>query len=286
MGHDRLRSRSDARRDSEGHHPGPPRARPVCHELGIRYAVYGGTAIGAVRHRGFIPWDDDIDACLPREDYDRLIVEGPALLGPDYVLLSQEIDPEYPKTFGILGLVGTEFVPGAAAQRDYRMPIGVDLFPLDRVPRDRRAYTRQNRRAWVWGRMMFLHGSATPDSGLDGALGTAADAVFLGVHVGLHALRISPRAIYRKWEAAARRYNDSGSPVLGDYSTQDPLRWSAREDEIFPTVRVPFEDIQVELPRSYDTILTRGYGDYMSLPPEEERVNHAPVRIDFGEHEF
>lgn len=258
----------------------------VCHELGIRYAVYGGTAIGAVRHRGFIPWDDDIDACLPREDYDRLIVEGPALLGPDYVLLSQEIDPEYPKTFGILGLVGTEFVPGAAAQRDYRMPIGVDLFPLDRVPRDRRAYARQNRRAWVWGRMMFLHGSATPDSGLDGALGTAADAVFLGVHAGLHALRISPRAIYRKWEAAARRYNDSGSPVLGDYSTQDPLRWSAREDEIFPTVRVPFEDIQVELPRSYDTILTRGYGDYMSLPPEEERVNHAPVRIDFGEHEF
>ncbi|WP_022867700.1 LicD family protein [Schaalia vaccimaxillae] len=258
----------------------------ICRELGIRYAVYGGTAIGAVRHRGFIPWDDDVDVCIPRDDYDRLIVEGPALLGPDYVLLSQETDPDYPKTFGILGLAGTDFVPGVAAQRDYRVPIGVDLFPLDRIPRDRRAYVRQNRRTWVWGRMMFLHGSATPDSGLDGIVGAAADVVFRGVHTSLHKLRVTPRSIYRKWEAAARLYNDSGSPVLGDYSTQDPLRWSAREDEIFPTVRVPFESIHVELPRAYDAILTRGYGNYMSLPPKEERVNHAPVRIDFAGHEF
>ena len=92
----------------------------VCEELGLRYVVYGGTAIGAVRHGGFIPWDDDVDVCMPRSDYERLLSEGPTILHDGFVLIASETDPAYPKSFGILGLAGSEFTP--TCSRSIRFP--------------------------------------------------------------------------------------------------------------------------------------------------------------------
>lgn len=258
----------------------------VCTELGIRYVVYGGTAIGAVRHKGFIPWDDDVDVCLPRPDYDRLLAEAPAILGPEFEILASETDPDFPKTFGLLGLKGTEFVPGVAKNREYVLPIGVDLFPLDPIPADDKDFASQSRATWIWGRLLFLLGTPTPEFSMPGPLKPFAQGIMHLTHWTLRGARVKPRTLVRKWESAARRFEGSGSRLLGDYSTQEPKRWSASLDELFPAVRVPFENITVMLPRDYDAILTRGYGEYQALPPEDERVNHAPVRISFGGREF
>lgn len=254
----------------------------VCEELGLRYVVYGGTAIGAVRHGGFIPWDDDVDVCMPRSDYERFLSEGPTILHDGFVLIASETDPAYPKSFGILGLAGSEFTPRVAKNRPYTMPIGVDLFPLDPIPEDDALYVKQARRTWLWGRMLFLHGTATPDVSLPVPLNVAASAIMHGVHTALHLLRVKPRFLVEKWEAAARMYEGSSSRLLGDYSTRDPKRWSASIDELFPARRVAFDDITVLLPADYDAVLTRGYGDYMRLPPEDERVNHDPARVVLG----
>ena len=254
----------------------------VCEELGIAYTVYGGTAIGAVRHKGFIPWDDDADICMPRPDYERFLAEAPARLGPEFRLLDPRTVPDYPQTFAVLGLAGTQFISRAAKNRPFRMPIGVDLFPLDAMPDNATAFRRQARRTWWWGRLLFLRGTPSPAVSLVFPLGPAASLVMHGVHWGLRALRVTPRALQRRWERAARSFERTETPWLADYSTRDPGHWSVRREELFPALDVPFEDITVKLPKEYDAVLRRGYGDYMQLPPKEERQNHRPHYVDFG----
>lgn len=257
----------------------------VCHALDLRYAAYGGTAIGAVRHRGFIPWDDDADVCMPREDYERFLAEAPAVLGPDFVLLSAASHPGYSRPFAVLGLAGTAFVSAASSPSSGpapTIPVGLDVFPLDAMPRDRRAFARQSRRTWLWGRLLFLSASARPQTGLPAPLAQVASAVFATTHWALGAARVTPAVLYRHWERAARAWEGSGSPVLADYCTRDPRRWSVRRDELFPVVRMPFEDIEIDVPGRYDEVLTRGYGAYMQMPPPSERVTHDPIHLDLG----
>lgn len=254
----------------------------ICTALDLRYVVYGGTAIGAVRHGGFIPWDDDIDICMPREDYDRFFREAPALLGKEFVLIDSRTDPQYPKTFGVLGLVGSEFIPGLAAKRDYKMPLGIDLFPLDPIPCDKRQFARQARASWVLGRLLYLKGTPKALVDLPGPAKIIVCSAMHTIHWALKLSRIRYSTLIRAWEKVARRHEGSSSTLLGDFNTRDPRRWSASLDELFPAQRVPFDNITVMLPRDYDTILTRGYGDYMQLPPESERVNHEAVSVCFG----
>ena len=141
---------------------------------------------------------------------------------------------------------------------------------------------------------MFLRGVGNPPTGLPTPARQAASAVMLGVHFALRALRITEQGLYRRWLRAAllgaKKNAAAGAapadrPVLlGDFSTRDPMRWSATTDELFPAREVPFEDITIRVPRDHDAVLTRGYGDYMRIPEESERVNHQPFRIVLGPH--
>ena len=141
---------------------------------------------------------------------------------------------------------------------------------------------------------MFLRGVGNPPTGLPTPARQAASAVMLGVHFALRALRITERGLYRRWLRAALLGAEKNAAVgaapadrpvlLGDFSTRDPMRWSATTDELFPAREVPFEDITIRVPRDHDAVLTRGYGDYMRIPEESERVNHQPFRIVLGPH--
>lgn len=257
----------------------------VCRELDIPYSVYGGTAIGAIRHKGFIPWDDDADTCMLREDYERFLTQAPHMLSPEFVLLDPAATPDYPQTFAVLGCAGTQFVSEVAKDRPFRMPIGVDIFPLDVLPTNERAYRGQSMKSWLLGRLLFLRGIPNPVAPLSPPLKQIASGTMFAVHWTLRILRVRENTLQRRWERNARRFEGSGGKVFGDFSTRDPRHWAIHKDEFFPLEDVPFEDITVRISSAYDTLLRRMYGDYMQLPPENERVNHRPFHIDFGDHD-
>ena len=89
----------------------------VCRQLGVSYAVYGGTAIGAVRHKGFIPWDDDVDVMMTRSDYERFLSEAPDLLGAEFRIDNTRTIRDYPFMFSKLVLKDTLLIPEFAKTR-------------------------------------------------------------------------------------------------------------------------------------------------------------------------
>ncbi|WP_216395416.1 LicD family protein [Arcanobacterium phocae] len=254
----------------------------LCTVLDLRYVVYGGSAIGAVRHQGFIPWDDDVDICMLREDYDKFFAQAPEILDKKYTLIDSRTDSNYPKTFGVLGFKESEFIPGLAAKRDYRMPLGIDLFPLDPIPSSSKDFAKQNKATWFWGRLLYLQGTPNAVLSVPQPAKLAINAALHGIHWALKLAHIRPATLITKWEKAARQFENSSATLYGDFSTRDPQRWSATLDELYPAQRLPFGDIEVMVPRDYDAILSRGYGDYMTIPPEDQRENHAASSVIFG----
>jgi lipopolysaccharide cholinephosphotransferase len=218
----------------------------VCRRLGIPYQIAAGTLLGAVRHGGFIPWDDDIDVILRRADYRRLLRQAPALLGEDYFLQSRRSDPAYGRHHAKLrrhGSVFRELQAPAAAHAG----IFIDIFPFDPVaPRSRR---------WRWRCRLICRLIAA----LPGWVGPRWRELLL-------------RAI------AARRADQvvclaSGSLHLGRILAQArPLA------EFEQTVWLPFAGLRVPATGAYDQALTRLYGPYRTLPPPERRLPGHPVR--------
>ena len=255
----------------------------VCRQLGVSYAVYGGTAIGAVRHKGFIPWDDDVDVMMTRSDYERFLAEAPDLLGEKLRVDNTRTVRDYPFMFSKLVLKGTLLIPEFAKDSTYRMPISLDILPVDNVPDDVRAFRRMSRKTWLWGRLLYLQGTPTPYLiGITGAKRMAIHTITSAIHVGLRLMRATPRSLQGRWEKAARTYEHTTTKRMADFSMRDPENWAVTMDDLYPPLELPFENITVKVARGYDAMMRRSYGDYMELPPLEKRRNHKPCEIDFG----
>ena len=255
----------------------------ICEKYRISYALDSGTLLGAIRHGGFIPWDDDIDVMMTRADYERFLAEAPALLDERFRLDNTRTREDFPFMFTKMVMPGTLLIPEADKDSAYRMPFFLDILPLDEIPADDKAFRQMSRQSWWWGRLLFLQGTPRPHlintPAWKKALIFSATTV---AHLGLKAARATPRSLQERWEKAVRRYEGTGTGVYADFTMRDPQNWIVREEEFFPTRDVPFEDITVMIQNQYDALLRRGYGDYMQLPPPEQRYNHEAAVIDFG----
>lgn len=255
----------------------------ACRRLDIPYSIYGGTMIGAVRHGGFIPWDDDIDILMTRPDYERFLAEAPTIMGSAYRFDNTRTLPEYPYMFTKLGFTDTLLIPEFARHAAYRMPICLDILPLDTVPEDTAAFNRQKRATWMWGRLLYLTGTPTPmliDT--HGPKRWAIHSATWLIHYAMRILRITPRRLQALFDAAARRHEGEDTGRWADFSMRDPQNWAVDIEEIQPPQDILFDGVTVQIAPAYDAMMRRTYGDYMSLPPMEQRRNHKPVEVDFG----
>lgn len=257
----------------------------VCKTLDIPYFLYSGTAIGALRHKGFIPWDDDIDIGFFRKDYERLLAEAPAILGDDFEFNNGRTNPYFPACNSNLSLKGTLCVPEEFDSCPFQYPIGIGLFAFDKISNNPKIRKKQLRGTWLWARLSFLVATPTPHiafGGMKRKLVLFACKIANGF---LNIAHISPAIIHKKWEQAALLAKDEDVDLFVDFTDQNPLNWCATKDEVFPLRSVQFEDMIAPLPNLYDQILRRSYGNYMQLPPVEERKNHYPSKLEYGKFE-
>ena len=255
----------------------------LCDKHQIDYFGVGGTAIGAVRHQGFIPWDDDIDIGMLRKDYDRFLQIAEKELGEKYEILNFETNTNYPLPTTRLVKKGTVFQEYAMKGIDCNFGIFLDIYFFDNIADGDKAMRRQGKTAWFWGKLLILRKIARPTlyySGLKASLITAACVC---AHFFLRLFRISPRFLYSKAMKASRRYEDTPTKRVAYFFDPTPFTSIMKLDDIVPTKKMPFNGLMIKFPGNIHAYLERRYGDYMTLPPEDKRHNHPPMDLDFGE---
>lgn len=242
----------------------------VCQALNLKYYMVGGTLLGAVRHKGFIPWDDDIDIAMPRADYEVFLQKGQALLEPPYFIQSFETDPRYPMNFAKLRNDDTTFVESSLGHLPIHHGVYIDIFPLDFYPDDLRQVRRLKRKKYfLSGRIAaaFRYEKLPLRSRLKHILCRL-------LHPSLGRTVRRQERLFRSVTQGSRLVNHCGA--WGDKEIS-PAHWFAEG------CLLEFEGLPVQAPKEYHLWLTQVYGDYMQLPPvEKRRGHHHTDRIDLN----
>ena len=256
----------------------------ICERHNLTYFGIAGTAIGALRHQGFIPWDDDIDVALPRDDFEMLIKYVEEEMGNKYLIMNTEHYPDYPLMTTRMTMRGTEFREEALKNINAPLGIFLDLYPLDRVSDDPKEAKKQARDAWFWSKILILRSIPFPMLGFSGLKKKIIHGICGLVYLTLNILHGPKIWIYKKAYEAETRYNSYGKTKAIDFFCDTtPYMNLYYLDEIFPLKKLPFEDVMLNFPNYLHRNLTDMYGDYMKLPPEEKRKNHYPFKLRFPE---
>ncbi len=254
----------------------------ICDKYELTWFSFAGTAIGAIRHKGFIPWDDDIDVCLPRPDFEKFLQAAWTEFPDKYQILNAETDDRYPLTTTRLMLKGTKFKEMPLKDVPCDMGIFLDIYPFDNVSDDEKEYRKQAWDAWFWSKVLILRCLPKPMlrfKGVKAALVTAA-CVVINFFLGLFGF--SRRKIYLRCKEAMTRYNDRETSRISYLCDTDRFWNTIALADLYPIRQLDFEDIQVNFPNRVEKMLAQMYPDYMTLPPVEKRRNHFPYELDFG----
>ena len=252
----------------------------VLDEAGIPYFIQGGTAIGAHFFDDIVPWDDDIDLGLTRDNYERFLREAPALLGEGYVLQEFTTDSNTPFYFAKVRKMGTRFVEREWVGLPIAEGIYVDIFPYDLIPDDPKLERRQRRKVKFW-----VNCFTAKSVWLWRWFGRANNGVVMPKSmVSCAAIRLvtmvmSKRQIYDRLNRELTRYNNTQASRYN--IVRMPKDMIARSAIESPELR-RFGDMELWAPSNLESYLRNHYGDIQKWLPEDKRLNHAPEVLHFG----
>ncbi|MDU4937992.1 MAG: LicD family protein [Clostridium sp.] len=252
----------------------------VCKKYDLKYFLIFGTAIGAARHKGFIPWDDDIDIGMLRSDYDKFIDIMDKEMGEKYKLLTPEIDSRYACMVTHLQKKNTKFISHNSQDLKCDLCIDIDIFIYDNLSDDEVERKSQLKRGWFLGKLLYLVGTPKPNIPLKGLSYWVSRIICYCTHYILKIFNIKANKVYGWANKIAAKYNENKTKYVTTFASQNPQNVILSYDEIFPLKEVDFEEIKVTVIKNNHEYLTRIYGDYMQLPPEDKRVNHSPVFLE------
>ena len=253
----------------------------VCRLHDIPYVVTDGTMLGAIRHHGFIPWDDDADICMLREDYERFKKEAMKDLNPDLCFFQDNTtDPYYRWGYAKLRRTGTEHIRVGQEHLKCKTGIFIDIMPYDDIPNNLCLQLIQNFYCFCCRKILWSEVAKKNTVG------------FKKLWFSLLS-NISVDTVYKFLSLyTSRSRNSSPNKVRlllfippGREYTKKPLndRYGMTKKWITDKEEYLFEGIPLYGSRDYDGFLTWKFGDYMKLPPEDQRSGHAQVSyISFG----
>lgn len=252
----------------------------VCDKAGIPYFIQGGTAIGAHFFDDIVPWDDDIDLGMTRENYERFLREAPALLNKEYTLQEFTTEPDTPFYFAKVRKVGTRFVESEWVGLPIAEGVYIDIFPYDLIPDDDYLARRQRAKVGFW-----INCFMAKSVWLWRWLGRANNnVVFPKSFLSCLAIRtvsalLSKERIYRILNQHLTRYNNTSA---SRYNIVRMPKDMISADAIAHLEPRRFGDMEVMAPANLEVYLRSHYGDIQKWLPEDKRLNHAPEILWFG----
>lgn len=240
----------------------------ICEEQNLRYFLFYGTLLGAVRHQGFIPWDDDIDVIMPRPDYEKLMVylEEHAEEIKPLKLMNNRNNKDY--IYPISRLCDTRYHVDYQGAKEYGLGLFVDIYPFDgcgNTPEEAHRIRMENQ---LLIKLAFTAGLATFQKSSKGILHSV---VKFGAYC--YAKLFGAGYFINKLEKNAANH-PFDNDVFVNCTIWEDVDYYFRRDMFDDFVYLPFEDAEFRVPVNYDEVLKNNYGDYMKLPPEEEQIGH------------
>ena len=255
----------------------------VLEELNIPYFMQGGTMLGAIRHNGFIPWDDDVDLGIPRADYDRLLKEVSARLPENLELRTYDDETDHHYYFA--RIVDKRYQIRRMGSIEERLEnIWVDLFPLDGMPNG--CISRQWHKLRLLMTRLKFHLSCFEKVNIKRPGRPLVERIIIRVAMITRVGKWwNTRKQLDKMDRLLKKYPPEKSEYLVNFTGQTSFKFNEMfKKEIYGQGKeYPFEDMVLVGPEQYDPYLKSLYGDYMTPPREEDRNAHAAELVPIEE---
>ncbi len=245
----------------------------VCEKLHIQYFLYYGTFLGAVRHKGFIPWDDDIDICMTRENYERFLKEAPGVLPKHLMIQHYTTERNTNNIFIKVRDKNTVFIENDNEDLDICHGVFLDIFPVDRITENPRIQSKEFQRRIFFGKVVSCYSKACVKT----IVGAPRRCVAYLMHYSF--CKLIPKYRLMEWEDTRRKklHQLGGAFYLRDSQYDKGCGVYSEIEDLTP---YEFEGCSFMGPKDFNSVLSALYGQYMQIPPKEKQRTHKPLKIN------
>jgi len=253
----------------------------VCRKHNIKYSIFGGTLLGAVRHKGYIPWDDDADIGILREEYEKFRKVAQEMDPKICYFQDHENDPYYRWGYSKIRRTNTRLVRIGQEHIKSKNGFFIDIFPLDDIPKSTFGQMFNDFYCYCLRKILYSEVGKY----------AANNSIFMRKWYSLLS-KISTDSVFKRINKMARKSKNNSKnrvrclmfPSTGKLYRKNSLktRYGMPKEWFLDLVEYDFEGSKFYGTKDYDACLTYIYGDYMELPPEDKRDPHSP----FSDYSF